>query len=115
LIAEERAALAGFVARGFDCPERVAGKALDLLAFGDRGLRALRLPRACVGLARRFDRAFARRAEIYLHETARRLATLDLVLDGAEPRWEAEPEAGAGHGGFWHHGCPQLPASVFEG
>jgi Zinc dependent phospholipase C len=115
LLLDTREMLADFIARGFACPLPVAGRALDTLAHGDRLLRATRLPRACMGLIRRFDRAFARRGEIYLRETSQRFSQLGRLLDGAEPRWEAELSAWTTPAGSWHRGRPVLPASVFDG
>ena len=115
LLLDGRHALEDFVVRGFDCPLQVARKALGTLARADRALRASRVPRACLGFVRRFDRAFSRRGEIYLRETTHRLTQLGRLLEGAEPRWEAEPRAWAAAGGLWLRGQPLLPASVFDG
>ncbi|MCG6953857.1 MAG: zinc dependent phospholipase C family protein [Betaproteobacteria bacterium] len=115
LLLDAPGAVADFTARGFGCPLAIARRALTTLARGDRALRASRLPRACVTVLRRFDRAFARRAEIYLSETTQRLSQLGRLLDGAQPRWDAEPSAWAAPGGFWHRGRPVLPVSVFDG
>jgi Zinc dependent phospholipase C len=115
LLLDAPGALADFTARGFDCPLAIARRALTTLARGDRALRASRLPLACVTVLRRFDRAFARRAEIYLSETTQRLAQLGRLLDGAQPRWDAEPRPWAVPVAFWRRGRPVLPLSVFDG
>jgi len=115
LLLDAPEAVADFTARGFGCPLPVARRALNTLARGDRALRTSRLPRACVTMVRRFDRAFARRAEIYLSETTQRLGQIGRLLEGAQPRWDAEPSAWASPGGFWYHGRPVLPLSVFDG
>ena len=94
LLVAERQPAAVAVARAFRCEEATAGRAIDLLARADRVLRASPLPRWSRGLARSFDRELPARFESYLDRTAARLAQLDALLEGAEPRHQAEPDSG---------------------
>jgi len=115
LVTSERAVLTSFVAHRFRCAERVAGRALGLLAGGERWLRASPVPRFSQTLVRAFDRRATRRFEAYVRETSLRLSHVNAVLEGREPDWQAEPDASLLPPNpleIWKRGRLVLPASL---
>ena len=92
--------LAGFVAHQFRCEERLAARALRLLARADRALRASPVPRLCRALVRGFDRHLEARFESYARESTARLAGMEAALAGGYADWDGlDPERSGGDRG----------------
>jgi Zinc dependent phospholipase C len=89
-----------FVARAFRCEETLAGRALRILARGDRTLRASPAPALCRAAVRLMDRHCATRFERYLTKTMQRLANVETALAGGFEDWcGLDPEGSEGDGG----------------
>jgi hypothetical protein len=92
--------LVDFVAHRFRCEERLAARALRLLARADRALRASPVPRLCRALVRRFDRHLEARFEAYARESTARLAGMEAALAGGYADWDGlDPERSGGDRG----------------
>jgi hypothetical protein len=92
LLLSESATLAQAAGRTFGCPERVALRALRFLARAEGALRASRLPRLCGRVLRVFYADVAPRFDAYIGNAAGLVRRIDSLLQGAEPRWQPEPE-----------------------
>jgi hypothetical protein len=94
LLLSEAPTLAQAVGRAFVCPEGVALRALRFLGRAERALRASRLPHLCQRAMRTLYADIAPRFDAYMVNAAGLVSRIDALLQGAEPRWQPEPERG---------------------
>jgi Zinc dependent phospholipase C len=105
LLSAEASTLAQAAGRIFDCPERLALRALRVLECAERTLRASRLPRLCRRAMRALYADISPRFDAYVGDAAALVRRIDALLQGAEPRLQPEPEPGQEA-----YGAPALPA-----
>ena len=94
LLASEASTLAQAAARTFGCPERLALRALRFLGRAERTLRTSRLPRLCRRAMRTLYADIAPRFDAYVGDAEALVRRIDALLEGAEPRWQPEPDPG---------------------
>jgi hypothetical protein len=92
LLGSEARALGHAAGVAFGCSERLAQRALRVLAKAERLLRVSRLPRLCARILGVLDVDVAPRFDAYIGDAAGVVRRIDAVLSGVEPRWLAEPE-----------------------
>lgn len=92
LLAGDLATLAQAAARTFQCRESLAGHAIRFLARAEESLRASGLPRLCRRALQCLQGDRTTHFSAYLNEAAGMLRHLESVLQGAEPRWQPEPD-----------------------
>lgn len=92
LLLAERRALAATAARTFDCREALASRAIGCLARADQLLRISPLPRLCRRAVDWFDLEVVPRFDAYIGDASALVRQIEAVLQGAEPRWQPEPE-----------------------
>jgi hypothetical protein len=83
----------------------VALRALRFLGRAERVLRTSRLPRLCRRAMQILYADLAPRFDAYMSDAAGLVRRIDALLQGAEPRWQPEPEPG--QEAYW---TPAIPA-----
>jgi hypothetical protein len=115
LLLSEAPTLAQAAGRTFGCPERVALRALRFLGRAERTLRSSRLPRLCRRGMRALYADLAPRFDAYIGDAAGLVRRIDALLQGAEPRWQPEPEPGQqayGPRRSWRRGGDRVAAEL---
>ena len=94
LLFSESGTLAPAVARAFGCREALARRTIRVLACAERLLRISPLPRLSRRAVALFDLEVVARFDAYIGDASALVRRIEAVLQGAEPRWQPEPEAG---------------------
>ena len=90
----ESGTLVPTVARAFGCREALARRTIRVLACAERLLRMSPLPRLSRRAVALFDLEVVARFDAYIGDASAMVRRIEAVLQGAEPRWQPEPEAG---------------------
>jgi hypothetical protein len=92
LLRSEARTLAQAAARTFNCREALASRAIGALARAERLLRVSPLPRMCRRAVDLFDLEVVPRFDAYVGDASALVRQIEAVLQGAEPRWQPEPD-----------------------
>jgi hypothetical protein len=95
LLGSELRALAPVVAQTFGCREALARRTIRVLGCAERALRFSPLPWLSRRIVDLFDLEVVPRFDAYIGDASALVRRIEGVLQGAEPRWQPEPEPGA--------------------